>query len=56
MGLFKLIESVADLVVDTSKVVTEPTRMIVDTADALVKPLADGLEEIADEFSGKDHD
>lgn len=47
----KLIKSTVDLVETGSKIVTEPARMVIDTTTAVVKPVADTLEDVADEVS-----
>lgn len=46
MGLF---DSFTNLVGDVARVVTTPVEMAIDAADALVKPVADGLTELARE-------
>jgi hypothetical protein len=44
MGLF---DSLVNLVGDVATVVTKPVEVVVDLADAAVKPLADGMTELA---------
>ncbi len=44
MGLF---DSLVNLVGDVATVVTKPVETVVDAADAVVKPVADGLTELA---------
>lgn len=47
MGLF---DSIGSLVGSVAKVVTAPVEMVVDVADAVVRPLADGAEALKDEM------
>lgn len=46
MGLF---DSLTNLVTDVAKTVTKPVEIAVDITDAVVKPLADGLDELSKE-------
>lgn len=46
MGLF---DSLGDLVGNVAKVVVTPVEIAADLANAVVKPLADGVDAIADE-------
>lgn len=45
MGLF---DSLTSLVTDVAKVVVTPVEIAADLADAVVKPVADGLQDIAE--------
>lgn len=43
MGIF---DSLTSLVTNVAKIVVAPAEVVVDLADAVVKPLADAAEEI----------
>lgn len=45
--MFSLLKSVTELVEDTAKVVLTPVEMVVDLADAAVKPLSEVAQELA---------
>ncbi len=49
--MMKFLKSVVDLTEAAAKIVTEPARMVLDGTTAMVKPVADTLEDIADEVS-----
>jgi hypothetical protein len=44
--MFGLFKSVTDLVTDVVQVVTTPVEVVVDLADAAVKPLVEATNEI----------
>ena len=46
MGLF---DSLTDLVGNVTRVVVTPVEIVADVANAVVKPIADGVETIKDE-------
>ncbi len=51
--MFKLLSDLVEVAVDTTKVVTEPVRMVVNVAGQVVKPVANALEEAADDLKGR---
>ncbi len=48
--MFKLLRDVADLAGDTVKVVTAPVRVVVNATSQVVKPIAEALDEAADDL------
>lgn len=51
--MFKLFSDVIDLAIDTTKIVTAPARIVVNAAGQIVKPVANALEEVADDLKGQ---
>lgn len=43
-----LFDSLIDLAVDTTRIVTAPVEVVVDVAAAAIKPIADGAQSIVD--------
>lgn len=48
--MFDLFSSVVELATDTVRVVAAPVKAVVDLADAAVKPIANVVEDLADEI------
>lgn len=47
--MFGLFKSVAELAVDTVKIVAAPVQIVVDLADAAIKPAAEVAQELVEE-------
>ena len=48
--MFSLLKSVVELTTDVVKVVATPVEMVVDLADAAVKPLAEVADDLKNEI------
>ncbi len=48
--MFKLINDIADVTKDAITIVTAPVRIVVNVAGQVVKPVAEALDEAADDL------
>lgn len=49
LAMFGLLDSLIDLTKDVAQVVTAPLEIVVDVADAAVKPIADAAKGVVDD-------
>lgn len=47
--MFGLLKSLTELAIDVATVATKPVEVVVDLADAAIKPIAEAAKDIADD-------